>query len=44
MEKREPHAGENFIPEYFEWIEPDEQKRRAKELEKMTKENKKTKK
>ena len=27
----------NFVPEYFLWIEPDEQKRRANELDKMTK-------
>lgn len=27
----------NFVPEYFLWIEPDEQKHRAKELNKMTK-------
>lgn len=34
----------NFVPEYFLWIEPDEQKRRAKELSKMTKDNKRNKK
>ena len=27
----------NFVPEYFLWIEPDEQRRRAEELNKMTK-------
>ena len=30
----------NFVPEYFLWIEPDEQKRRAEELNKMTKKRK----
>ena len=27
----------DFVPEYFIWLEPDEQRRRAKELDKMTK-------
>ena len=30
----------NFVPEYFLWIEPDEQRRRAKELNNMTKKEK----
>ena len=27
----------NFVPEYFLWMEPDELRRRADELNKMTK-------
>ena len=40
MKDRNCKGKNNFVPEYFLWIEPDEQKRRAKELNKMTKERK----
>ena len=37
MKEKNNKAKNNFVPEYFLWLEPDEQKRRAKELTKMTK-------
>lgn len=43
-EKREKEDGTKygeFIPSYFTWITPEEQKEEAKKLENMTKKNKK---
>ena len=40
MEDKNNKAKNNFVPEYFLWIEPDEQKQRARELNNMTKRNK----
>ena len=37
MKKENNKAKNNFVPEYFLWLEPDEQRRRAEELDKMTK-------
>ena len=41
MENKNFRGKNNFVPEYFLWIEPDEQKRRAEELDKMTKKKEK---
>ena len=40
MDDKNYKGKNNFVPEYFLWMEPDEQKRRAKELNKMTKNEK----
>ena len=44
MEERNNKAKNNFVPEYFLWIEPDEQRKRADELNRMTKRNSRNKK
>ncbi len=38
MDKKEKN---NFVPETFQWVEPDEQKRRARELNNITKKKQK---